>query len=140
MHEYARQFLASTAAQLLPCRGSSIKTALVRQFLPYCLGKLGDGRYVLLNREYKPLGWPTRRRGRVDYDDPMFESMRVHVPRYALDELPAVETKDGTFLYLYGSHVDIDPPWKGEAAARAYLHRLGDIIEANSLRREGVEP
>lgn len=35
------------------------------RFLPYCIEPLGDGRYIVLNRDYKPLGltgaW-------VDYD------------------------------------------------------------------------
>ncbi len=29
-------------------------------FLPYCLKKQSDGRYVVLNREYKPIGFKTR--------------------------------------------------------------------------------
>ena len=28
-------------------------------FMPYCLRKQGDGRYVVLNREYKPVGFFT---------------------------------------------------------------------------------
>lgn len=39
----------------------------VRQvFLPYCLQRLSDGRYILLNRRYKPLG--THAGEWVDYD------------------------------------------------------------------------
>jgi len=29
-------------------------------FMPYCLRKQDDGRYVVLNREYKPVGFFTR--------------------------------------------------------------------------------
>jgi len=29
-------------------------------FMPYCLRKQNDGRYVVLNREYKPVGFFTR--------------------------------------------------------------------------------
>jgi hypothetical protein len=36
-------------------------------FLPYCLKKLPDGRYVVLNRRYKPLGFTTK--GHVIYED-----------------------------------------------------------------------
>ena len=36
-------------------------------FLPYCLQKQPDGQYVVLNREYKPLGFKTRER--VKYED-----------------------------------------------------------------------
>ena len=34
--------------------------------LPYCLKKQADGRYVVLNREYKPIGFQTREW--VDYE------------------------------------------------------------------------
>ncbi len=37
-----------------------------RIHLPYQLRDLGDGRYILLNRVYKPLGWPSD--NFVDYD------------------------------------------------------------------------
>lgn len=36
-------------------------------FFPYCLDKQPDGRYVVLNREYKPIGFKTREN--VKYED-----------------------------------------------------------------------
>jgi hypothetical protein len=36
-------------------------------FLPYCLDKQSDGRYVVLNREYKPIGFKTREN--IKYED-----------------------------------------------------------------------
>ncbi|PSB16982.1 hypothetical protein C7B65_19995 [Phormidesmis priestleyi ULC007] len=36
-------------------------------FLPYCLKKQDDGRYVVLNREYKPIGFKNREN--VKYED-----------------------------------------------------------------------
>ncbi|MBD2246642.1 hypothetical protein [Nostoc sp. FACHB-888] len=36
-------------------------------FLPYCLEKQSDGRYVVLNREYKPVGFKTREH--IEYQD-----------------------------------------------------------------------
>jgi len=35
-------------------------------YLPYCIKKLESGQYVVLNREYKPLGFRTR--DHVDYE------------------------------------------------------------------------
>lgn len=35
-------------------------------FMPYCIQRLKDGRYIVLNRRYKPLGVQTR--VWVDYD------------------------------------------------------------------------
>ena len=36
-------------------------------FMPYCLVKQGDGSWVVLNRDYKPVGFRTR--AHVDYGD-----------------------------------------------------------------------
>lgn len=36
-------------------------------FLPYCLQKQSDGRYVVLNRRYKPLGFNTLKH--IDYEE-----------------------------------------------------------------------
>ncbi|MEZ2236966.1 hypothetical protein [Microcoleus sp.] len=36
-------------------------------FLPYCLDKQSDGRYVVLNRGYKPIGFKTREN--IKYED-----------------------------------------------------------------------
>ncbi len=38
-----------------------------RVFLPYCLKRLADGRYIVLNRQYKPLG--VRSSEHVVYED-----------------------------------------------------------------------
>lgn len=36
-------------------------------FFPYCLHKQPDGRYVVLNRKYKPIGFTTREH--IKYED-----------------------------------------------------------------------
>src|SRR5712692_1541665 len=39
-------------------------------FMPYCLQKQADGKWVVLNRNYKPLGmWPAKGAGHIKYDD-----------------------------------------------------------------------
>lgn len=138
MHEYARHLVASTAAQVLPCRGSSTKAAIARQFLPYCLSPVGDG-YILLNREYKPLGWPTRLRGRVDYGDPMFASMVVAVDRDAVSTLHSAKSHDGQFFYLYGGSGSIPAPWTDSNAAAFYLCTIKALFGLRSISREGAE-
>lgn len=35
--------------------------------LPYCLQRQADGTYIVLNRDYKPLGFTSKKN--VDYDD-----------------------------------------------------------------------
>ncbi len=136
MHDYARHLVASTAAQVLPARGSSVKTAIARQFLPYCVSPVGD-RFILLNREYKPLGWPTRRKGRVDYGDPMFASMLVWLDHTDVACLPSATTDAGVFFYLYGLD-DRPPPWRDVDSACAYVRSICALLGSRHVSREGA--
>jgi hypothetical protein len=43
--------------------------------LPYAVADLGNDRYILLNRNYKPLGIDTKQR--VDYQAPEYEFARI---------------------------------------------------------------
>lgn len=139
MHDYARHLVASTAAQVLPAT-SPIKNVIARQFLPYCVCLRPDGRYILLNREYKPLGWPTRLAGFVDYDRPEFESMMVDPPVDFLRAATSTTSDRGTFFYLYGKVDGCDPPWTSPEAAKRYLYKLGVLLDAERMTREGCQP
>jgi hypothetical protein len=140
MHDYARHLVASTAAQVLPCRGNALRATIVRQFLPYCIAARPDGRGVLLNRSYKPLGWPPRRTGFVDFNDPMFDSMAVEIPPDFLEFCPRETTEHGTFLFLYGRAYGEDSPWSDNDTAWLYLGRLKNLIGAERMDREGCQP
>lgn len=140
MHDYARHLIASTAAQVLPCRDNAIKAAIARQFLPYCLSPRSDGRAILLNREHKPLGWPTRLSCFVDYDSPEFSSMVVDLPPAFAEYAPRATTEHGTFLYLYGRVAGDDPPWSSTDAAWLYLGKLRALLDTDSITREGCQP
>lgn len=140
MHDYARHLIASTAAQVLPCRDNSTKAVIARQFLPYCAARLADGRAILLNREYKPLGWPTRRSGFVDYEAAEFESMRVRLPDWFYVAAPAATTDRGTFHYIYGKPAGEDTPWTSTAAAASYIARLEALLGCERITREGCQP
>ena len=48
---------------------SDLRNLLNRQCLVYCLYALGDSKYILLNRDYKPLGYTGDYMAWVDYDD-----------------------------------------------------------------------
>lgn len=132
--------IASTAAQVLPFRGLAIRRAFLRQFLPYCIAARPDGRGVLLNREYKPLGWPPRRVGMVDYGDPMFESMTVDIPESFAAQCPRNTTDRGTFLYLYGAPYQEAAPWISTEVSVRYLERLKLLLGASVIDREGCHP
>lgn len=125
MTDFARRFVSSMAAQLLPTRGHRIRKRLVRQLLPYCAVET-EGGLLLLNRNYKPIGWPIEGKSRVDYEDGQFDSLRV-VPAIgpALAKqagLHRVDNADGTFWFFYGG--DLLLPWQNAEGCRDYIARL----------------
>lgn len=134
MNDYARHLVASAACLILPTKGQRLRARLARQLLPYCLVHLGD-RALLLNRNYKPLGWPDGRRDRVDYLDPSFASMAIGIP--AVPACAWQTNPDGqTFLYLYGGPRG-RAPWNSAQAAQDYLRRLEQIL-GGRISEEGV--
>lgn len=138
MHDYVRHYLASTAAYLLPTKGNSTKRQLVRQLLPYCVARVGD-RFILLNRNYKPLGWPTGLRSRVDYSDPAFSTWLIEVD---VSDRRVFETEthnaDGSFYYLYGGGGS-EPPYADTASARVYAGKLAELIGCSLLTKDGAK-
>jgi hypothetical protein len=135
--EYARRFVSSMAAQLLPVRGSRSRKRLVRQLLPYCVVETPEG-YLLLNRNYKPLGWPIEGQSRVDYlDHYQFASLVIDRDDGA-DPASAgmhnVVTADGSFWFFYGG--DKPAPWDGPAACESYRRRVAAFI-GRSLTEAG---
>lgn len=125
------------AGQLLPVRGQRLRRTLVRQLLPYCCVETRGG-MLLLNRNYKPLGWPIEGRSRVDYEDPEFDSLRV-IPSLEFDGLQRIgmhliANDDGRFWFFYGG--DVDPPWKGQEAMANYEIKLCRFLDW-SINKEG---
>ena len=87
-----------------------------RIYMPYCIQKVEDGRYVILNRIYKPLGIASR--DWVEY--------RPHAVRLKLTPAKAKklshegsEDLDAIFLYNDGSI-----PGSSARATAAYMKRL----------------
>lgn len=126
--EYPRQFIASLYHHLLgpDTRPSPLRTKLVKQLLPYCLVRKGDA-FLPLNREYKPLGWPTQKRCHLDYQSGEYDSMLLRVDARRLSSLTHVDNTEGDFFYLYGGPLG-DPPWRDRHAALAYELRLRDVL------------
>lgn len=92
-------------------------------FLPYCLQRLADGRYVVLNRSYKPLG--VQSSDFVDYES--------HPSAVALAITKAIAKKisvDGDDslerIYLYR---DRCIPSDSDAALQAYSLRLKVLMQ-----------
>lgn len=58
---YIRNLIASSVFNLArPINNSRRLSQLARQFLPYALFKRSDSRFIVLNRQYKPIGFPTQ--------------------------------------------------------------------------------
>lgn len=87
--------------------------------LPYCVKKLEDGRYVVLNRDYKPLGFRTKEH--VDYAAyPIaFKARGLTKTVAAKISWESSEDLDNIFLYNDGC-----VPTTSAANMTAYLERL----------------
>lgn len=88
-------------------------------YLPYCLQRLEDGRHVVLNRAYKPLGFLSK-------DHVVYEEYPVAVEIKGIG--PAVAAKlswkgDSNIdtIYLYNDETN---PINSDANMDAYLERL----------------
>lgn len=96
---------------------------LRQRAFPYCVQRLDDGRYILLNRRYKPLGWPGGEH--VDYDaHPSAAKIRITAAtarKLSYESSPAIDR-----IYLYN---DGCVPTRSAANMRAYLERLAVLMK-----------
>lgn len=70
-----------------------------RVFMPYCLQRLKDGRYIVLNRLYKPLGVASR--DWVDYES---HPSAMQISGLTATRIPKLSWKgesDAECIYLY---------------------------------------
>ncbi len=100
-----------------------------RIFLPYCIKKLPDGRYVILNRRYKPLGFTT-------YDYIVYESLPILVKLRGLRPSMAAKLsfkgdRNTEEIFLYN---DGCVPTRNKNHMDAYLERL-KILAALKVSR-----
>lgn len=88
-------------------------------FLPYCLQKQKDGRYAVLNREYKPVGFYTKEW--VEYaEHPVLVKIKgLTKAKAAKLSVGGKANLDTIFLYD-----DATNPVRGRANMRAYLAKL----------------
>jgi hypothetical protein len=107
--------------------------------LPYCLKKQSDGRWILLNRRYKPLGFDVSEW--VNYDDfPIAHKLRLTrkiAAQLSYDgqgarRYPAFDGtgKDCEMIFLY---VDASAPGRGAACMQAYLRRLAVLANVKAV-------
>ena len=94
--------------------------ATARAFLPYCLTPLAGNRFIILNRQYKPLGvsnyilW-------VDYDEPQYQSLVVPVD--SIDASTLTRNENDSYYFFNDGN---DPLSRGSRKSdkEDYLYRL----------------
>lgn len=88
-------------------------------YLPYCLQKQPDGRYAVLNREYKPVGFYTREW--IKYSDyPVCVKINGMTATLA-SKLSYDGNSNTDQIHLYD---DATSPSKGKTQMKAYLEKL----------------
>lgn len=87
-------------------------------FFPYCLSREKDGRYVVLNREYKPVGFFTRTF--VTYEEhPVL--VKLKITKAIAKKLSGKGEDDVEKIFLYS---DATNPVRSKANMSAYLAKL----------------
>lgn len=98
-------------------------------FFPYCLEKQPDGRYVVLNREYKPVGFNTYEW--IKYEDfPVAVWLSMTPLRASKLSFKGSKDTDHIFLYDDGSN-----PVRSKANMKAYLSRL-ELLGAYEVNKK----
>jgi hypothetical protein len=88
-------------------------------YLPYCLKKQKDGSFIVLNREYKPLGFNSREN--FIYEDYPISSKIKGITAKTIENIAYDgKIKDG-FIFLYN---DGCIPTKSKLNMTKYLERL----------------
>jgi len=91
---------------------------------PYCLERLDDGRYVVLNRRHKPLGFLSAER--VTYEDyPVAVKLKGLTEKLAMQ----LDIKGRPHLDKIRLYDDGTIPTTSQANMDAYLKRLGLLMK-----------
>lgn len=87
-------------------------------FMPYCVKRLTDGRYIVLNRRYKPLG--IRGSEHISYEDHP-SAVRIKITKSQACKISHNGSEDLERIYLYD---DSSIPAKGKDNLHGYMERL----------------
>lgn len=101
-----------------------LKEELRHTHFPYCITKLENGTYIVLNRNYKPIGFMTDEW--VVYEDqPVGVKLKGLTPKKAA-QLDHQGRENVDSIYLYG---DGCVPTSSKKDMDAYLARLGILMK-----------
>jgi hypothetical protein len=112
-------------------------TEMREVFFPYCLQRQPDGRYAVLNRRYKPVGFFTA--GWVKYDGHSALVTVSITPKMAAS-VSWEESPNTDKISLYN---DGCVPTRSAKNMAAYLERLGRVMKwkiKDEVPREDVDP
>lgn len=87
--------------------------------LPYCLIRQSNGGYIVLNREYKPLGFNST--NRVDYNDYPITTAFKSLTKKTAVELSWSNSENLDEIFLYN---DATNPLKSKKNMDAYLKKI----------------
>lgn len=92
-------------------------------YLPYCLKKQPSGKYVVLNREYKPVGFNTKEW--IKYEDfPVETAFRI--TKASAKKLSYKLSEDTECIYLYN---DGCIPTQSKKNMGVYLEKLARLAK-----------
>ncbi len=92
-------------------------------FMPYCIKRLHDGRYVVLNRRSKPLG--IRGHDHVSYEDHP-SAARITITKEDARKMSHNGSDDLETIYLYHGPTT---PTKDEENLHGYMDRLNVFMK-----------
>ena len=96
--------------------------------LPYCLQKQKDGSYVILNRNYKPIGFNTS--DWINYEDYPI-SLKMKLTKSTVQLLSIEGGVQGDSLYLYNDGTN---PMDSTANMRLYMDKLS-ILATKDIKQ-----
>lgn len=88
-------------------------------YFPYCLMRQKDGRYLVLNREYKPIGFNTIEH--IDYENYPISAKIKGITKKVAIELSISKSNNLEQIFLYD---DATNPSTNSKNLKAYLKKL----------------
>ncbi len=96
-------------------------------YFPYCIQKQEDGSWVLLNRNYKPVGFNTS--DFIKYEDYPVAMKIKGIGPSILKKLSYKDEESSDMVYLYN---DGSVPTSSASAMSAYLKKLEILLKLQS--------
>ena len=103
--------------------------------LPYCIKKLPNGNHIVLNRDYKPIGFRTS--AQLDYEAYPVGVKFKRLTAATIAKLSIDGSDSADAIYLYG---DSTIPTRSAQNMRQYLERLGILAKLQFIAEDRRRP